>query len=1276
MSTNINEENVSDPELTYGDAVSHEATGCRVDLQWALESQNLVIRILNLPDRQIDGDEAIRQIPGWIRDVIGCGAVAIRLRENEEFPYFETKGFPDDFAKAENYLCVRTQPGEILSDFSGAPILECMCGNILPGRTDLAAPFFTRAGSFWSCCTTDFLKYAEEKDGLTRAINRLNSAGYESVALIPLRSGDEIVGILELNDSRKDCFSEKMIRFLEGIGATVGILINRIKTEKRLREERARLESQLENRTRELEALNQKLMAEISDRRIAEDSSRESEKRYGSLFVNMLEGLAHCEMVFENGQPVDFIYHDVNEAFARLTGLKDVTGKRVTEVVPGIRETNPELFDLYGRVATTGIPEKIETYVEPLGIWLSLSVYCPEPRHFVAVFENITPRKQAEETVLKNEAFFSAVFEQAGVGVAQVDSSEGKFVRVNRKCCDIVGYTHEEMEQLTFQKITHADDLEAFLANMESLLNGATREFSMEKRYLSKDGSTKWVNLTVSPMWKEDEAPDFHIAVIEDITARKQAEEALRSSENEKSMILESAAEMFIYCDLDLRVRWMNRAAWKTLGSEKESVIGMHCYRIWQRSQQPCQDCPLIRCLETGVPQETEKTTPDGRTWFLRGYPVRDHESRLIGLLEFMQDITAARTAEIALTESERKLKATFDTALVGIDMVDREGRLLEANVALTRILGYTRDELRLKTILDVTHPDDVERSRLMHESMVAGQIEDYRLEKRYVRKDGQVIWADTGVSALRGPHGEYQATIGVILDITQRKKSEEAQGMLAAAVYQSADTVVITDPQGAIVYVNPSFERVTGYSPEEAIGSKPSILSSGHHGQEFYIHLWHTIKSGQTWTGHFVNRRKDGSLFEEDASISPVRNSAGDIMNFVAVKRDVTNEVTLRQQLMQAQKMEAVGTLAGGIAHDFNNILQIIKGYSELMVDDDDLPESIRPDATKISQAAKRGADLVQRLMTFSRKTDFRSQPLDLNRRITDLREMLERTIPKMIDIKLELQKDLRRISADPTQIDQLVMNLAVNARDAMRETGTLTLTTSNAMIDHDRANREPGLCAGPHVVLTISDTGSGMDERTLDHIFEPFFTTKSVGQGTGLGLAMVHGIVMQNGGHIVCDSKPGKGTSFSIYLPALVSKTDEDESVPIPEYLGGTETLLVVDDENGVRELCSRILKHAGYTVIQACDGKEALEIYRERLSEISLVLLDLIMPVMSGHRCLEELLTINPSLKVIVVSGYMGNAPMGKSLEMGAKGLINKPFASVKVLKLVREILDSQM
>ena len=371
---------------------------------------------------------------------------------------------------------------------------------------------------------------------------------------------------------------------------------------------------------------------------------------------------------------------------------------------------------------------------------------------------------------------------------------------------------------------------------------------------------------------------------------------------------------------------------------------------------------------------------------------------------------------------------------------------------------------------------------------------------------------------------------------------------------------------------------------------------------------------------------------------------------------------------------MEAVGTLAGGIAHDFNNLLQMVLGYSELMLQTKKEGETDYVGLQTIHQAGKRGADLVKGLLTFSRKVETKYVPVNLNQEITHIQSLLSRTIPKTIKIDLHLDGDLESILADPSQLGQVLMNLGVNARDAMPDGGTLSIETSNVQLDKEYCSAHLEVKPGRHVLLTVSDTGQGMGKETLSHIFEPFFTTKETGKGTGLGLAIVYGIVKQHDGHIVSYSVLGHGTTFKVYLPAI--QTDKDLETPTSEMAirGGTETVLLVDDEEVLRDLGATLLNEFGYKVITAGNGKDALEVYRMEKDRVSLILLDLNMPVMDGRQCLAEILRIDPNAKVIIASGYSESGPANDASAGGAKALVQKPYEMRQLLTTIRNILDN--
>ena len=388
-----------------------------------------------------------------------------------------------------------------------------------------------------------------------------------------------------------------------------------------------------------------------------------------------------------------------------------------------------------------------------------------------------------------------------------------------------------------------------------------------------------------------------------------------------------------------------------------------------------------------------------------------------------------------------------------------------------------------------------------------------------------------------------------------------------------------------------------------------------------------------------------------------------------------MTKHIELQKQLIQAQKMEAIGTLAGGFAHDFNNKLQVIAGYVELMLFNKDLPENYKHDMGIIKQAVDSSAELIKGMMVFSRKTPIELQPIALNKLVEQTRSMLNRSIPKTIEIDLLLADDLWTIKAAPNQIDQILMNLAVNASDAMPDGGRLTIKTNNIVLDDEFCSSYPDTKPGRYALITVSDTGSGMDKETVSHIFEPFFTTKEPGKGTGLGLSVVYGIVEQHGARIICESKPSVGTTFRIYFPAIEEVSEEQYSEKKESPRGQGETILLVDDEANILEMASRLLDNANYKVITASNAKDAIELYEKHRDKIRLVLLDMIMPEMGGIRCLEVLRTMDPNVKVLIITGYTESGMTQELKDAGAGDFILKPFDTPQLLEKIRKIIDEE-
>lgn len=506
------------------------------------------------------------------------------------------------------------------------------------------------------------------------------------------------------------------------------------------------------------------------------------------------------------------------------------------------------------------------------------------------------------------------------------------------------------------------------------------------------------------------------------------------------------------------------------------------------------------------------------------------------------------------------------------------------------------------------------------------------------------------------------------------RLASDEQLMRLATAVEQAAEAIVITDREARILYVNPAFERVSGYDRAELIGSNPRLLQSGRQSRDFYSTMWSTLRAGETWHGSFLNRRKDGVVYEEDAVISPIRDSAGVVVSFVGVQRDVSRERALERELAEAGRMEAVGQLAGGIAHDFNNLLTVITGYAELLREEVGPRPEAKADVDEILRASRSAAGLVRQLLAFGRRQMLAPEGLDLGFLIEQLRPMLGGLLGPRITLEVRSADTLRPVFADAGQLEEILVNLALNARDAMPSGGVFRLSMFNAEVA-SAGDRSGPVKPGHYVVIAAADSGIGMDEATRARVFEPFFTTKSAGHGTGLGLATSYGIVKQSGGYLFVESELGHGTTFTMYLPQHGGPVVERPSAPAPEPPGGgSETVLVVEDDTAVRAIIRHALERIGYRVLVSANAEDALAQAATETGPLPLLVTDIRLPGLDGPTLVMRLRPRHPGLRVLYVSGYAGDAMIQSGFLGPDEAFLDKPFSGDDLARRVRTLLDA--
>jgi two-component system cell cycle sensor histidine kinase/response regulator CckA len=644
-------------------------------------------------------------------------------------------------------------------------------------------------------------------------------------------------------------------------------------------------------------------------------------------------------------------------------------------------------------------------------------------------------------------------------------------------------------------------------------------------------------------------------------------------------------------------------------------------------------------------------------------------------VMGMLVDITERRVSEANLRRSETELKEAQRIARIGSwEWVISTDKITWSE-ELYGIVGFDPSvpSPGFDGMPRFYVPEDWERLRAAVERTLQTGA-PYELDLQMIHADGTIIWTTTRGEAVRDQGGTLVSLRGTVLDITERKRAEESLRLQSAALNAAADAIIITDRAGGVEWFNPAFTQLTGYTAEEAIGKNlRDLVKSGKHGQAFYKDLWDTILAGRPWHGEIINRRKDGSLYTEEQVVTPIPDASGAITHFIAIKEDITERLQLEAQYRQSQKMEAIGQLAGGVAHDFNNLLTVIMGNTDLLLSDTSANDPKRGPLTDVRTAAERAADLTRQLLAFSRKQILEPKLVDVHEVVSGIEKMLRRLIGEDVELATDLAADPSWVKVDPSQLEQVVMNLAMNARDAMPRGGRLTIRT-RTLDPGEPVDLEE--TASPKVAISISDTGTGIPLEVKTHLFEPFFTTKGIGKGTGLGLATVFGIVKQSGGDITVESEPGEGATFTVILPSQPAPRQRgDSGASLRAVPRGTETVLAVEDEDAVRRIVKIALESAGYRVIEARNGPEALEVVRRHAGAIHLVVTDVVMPEMSGRELAERIVKDHPGVRILYMSGYMDDAVMRHGIVESGVAFLQKPFTPLALARKVREVLDGK-
>ncbi len=845
----------------------------------------------------------------------------------------------------------------------------------------------------------------------------------------------------------------------------------------------------------------------------------------------------------------------------------------------------------------------------------------------------------------------------------------------------MLGYAAGEFRRglEAWQSRVHPDDLPGVSRELERCFRGEAIVYRSEHRMRRKDGTWAWVlGRGVVIERDADGNPRRMIGTHFDITPRKRLEEQLAAqAAHYQALFEQNPHPMWIYDQETLRILAVNDFAIRDYGYSRAEFLEKTILDL-----RPPEDVPLLRENLATIPDAVQNSGPWRHRRANGGLILVEIMSHAIewhgrpARVVVAHDVTQQRHALRAIEESEQKFRAIFERANDAILTADENYGVTSANPRALELLGLSTDELwglRLPDFFPERQPDgerSIDKARSVLARVWLERVPPF--EWTLQRIDGALVDAEVVVSGLN--HEGRRSLVVVARDITERKRATRELQLLHAALQATPEGVIVTDTQGRIEWANAAFTGMTGYTLAEVQGATPRLLRSGQHDEAFYRELWGTISRGEDWSGDLQNRRKDGTLYYEHMTIAPVRNSAGEITNFVAVKEDITNERRLEQQAARSQRLESVGMLASGIAHDLNNVLTPIMLAVELLRTEG-LSASAASRLDLVGQAAQRGAGIVKQVLTFARGVEGERTIVQPRYLLKEMAQLAEETFPRSIEIEVENGRDVPTIRGDITQLHQVLLNLAVNARDAMPRGGRLSFGVRAVEVDADRARALAPFTAGRYVEITVSDTGTGMTEEVLEHMFEPFFTTKPRGKGTGLGLSTVYGIVRSHGGKVEVDTALGRGTTFRILLPEAVEKSEPRAPVPAGRVLeGGGRRVLIVDDEEPIRVVLTQMLRRHGFDPVPAADGVEALRIFGQRPAAYHAAIVDLMMPRMHGTEVIRELRALLPTLRIVYSSGFAGGDEMTEAMvELAAdqaNAFLPKPFLEDELLAALRE------
>jgi|GEM_PF-193654 len=1023
---------------------------------------------------------------------------------------------------------------------------------------------------------------------------------------------------------------------------------------------------------------------EVTERKRSQEALENSEQKYRQVVENA------AEVIYLTDTKGNFTY--ANDAALRITeySIADLVGKNYFDlIIPEHRNRAALTYyrQFLGKIPSTYLEFSFKTKTGKTR-WFgqngTLVLVDDKPIGFHFIARDITERKHAEEALRESEERYRTVANSANDAIITSDDA-GNIVDWNRGAQKMFGYTEAEISGQPLTLLVppkygkrHLEGFQRVQAGGEQHLTGKNVELEGRR----KDGSEFPLELSLSK-W-EATSGQFYTGIIRDITDRRLTEDALRESQRMINSLVNNLSGVVYRCanDPNWTMEYMSEVVEALTGYPASDFIGnrVRSYNslIDSRDRESVWD-EVQRALKEQRPYILEyriRTASGEERWvWERGRGVYDHE-RLVALEGFITDMTDRKHVEVELKHSQEWLKAIFEASRDGIVM-EEDQRIVFANKAFARMYGYNDpEEIIGRSVSIVQAPEDNERMMEYGRRRLQGEPVPANYEFIGLTKDGRRIPLEASVSTV-SRQGKTNI-MSVIRDIAERKQAErallESETRYRKFFEEDLTGDFISTVDGKILDCNPAFARMFGFtSVAEVLSTNATAFYASSAVREKFLEQLRKEKKLEMLEE--TMRRNDGTEIHIVENVTGIFDEHGNLTGLQGYVFDDTKRKQTEQQLFQMQKMESIGNLAGGIAHDFNNILGILLGHITLLESPRRSPEQHAASAEAIHKAIKRGAGLVRQILTFARKTDPQLESLSVNAIVEEFLTLSKQTFPKTINLETHLDPKLPLIVADHTQVHQALLNLAVNARDVMPEGGTLTITTSTVKGEELKKKFDNGH-AHEYVHIVVKDTGVGMDENTLNRIFEPFFTTKEKGKGTGLGLAVVYGVVTAHRGFVDVESTPGLGTTFHLYFPVdTVPPTQVVQSV-VPEQasLGGTETILVVEDEDMLRDMAVRLLEQSGYTVLTAATGPEAISKHNSHSGKIDLVFTDFGLPGFSGIEVMKQIRKRNPQVRTVFTSGYISPKIRSEMIQMEVHQWISKPYKPAAVLKAIREVLDS--